>query len=218
MLLFLTTCISDMEIRVPETDNKYIVEGWIEQGGYAHVLVSRSLPYNSTVGIADLFELLVTDAQVTVKCDSGAEEQLLLVEDTMYAVMPIYRGYRIRGETGKSYTLEVRIGDSLFTSSDTLLEPIGPDSLWFIPEPFNDSLGFIHIKLRDPPEPGNYYRIFTKRLGIDDDYTGLSGSLLDDHLFNVTAINFPLIRTGLTTGTADKQFFRRGQQIGRAHV
>ncbi|MFA5815610.1 MAG: DUF4249 family protein [Bacteroidales bacterium] len=212
MLSILTACISDIEIKVPETENTYVIEGWIEQGGFAHVLVSHSLPYNSTIGIADLFELLVTDAQVTVKSDTG-EERLLLVEDTMYTILPVYRGFLLRGETGKDYTLEVKIGDQVFTSTDTLLEPIGPDSLWFSPEAINDSLGYIHMRLKDPPEPGNYYRIFTKRLGIDTDYTGLSGSLLDDHLFNGTAINFPLIRTGITTETGDKHFFRKGQRV-----
>lgn len=212
ILSVLAACVSDIEIKVPESEDNYIVEGWIEQGGFAHVLVSHSFPYNSTIGLADLFDLLVTDAQVTVKGEEG-EERLLLVEDTMYAVIPVYRGYRIRGETGKAYTLEVKVSDHVFTCTDTLMEPIGPDSLWFSPEPLNDSLGYIHIRLEDPPSPGNYYRIFTKRLGIDTDYTGLSGSILDDHLFNGSTINFPLIRTGPSTETADKHFFRKGQRV-----
>jgi hypothetical protein len=213
MFSILTACTSDIKIDVPETGNTYIIEGWIEQGGYAHVLVSHSLPYNSTVGLADLFELLETDAQVTVKSETGTQERLLLVEDTMYTILPVYRGYQVRGETGKAYTLEVRIGDQVFTSTDTLLKPIGPDSLWFSPEPLNDSLGYIHMRLQDPPEPGNYYRIFTKRLGIDDDFVGISANFLDDHFFNGTAISLPLIRSGPTTETPDKHFYRRGQRV-----
>jgi hypothetical protein len=212
MRFFLTACTSDIEIKVPDTSDTYIIEGWIEQGGFARVLVSHSLPYNSTVGLTDLFDLLVTEAQVTVTCDT-TEERLLLVEDTMYTILPVYRGYQVRGETGKSYTLEVKIGDRVFTSTDTMLKPIGPDSLWFSSESVNDSLGYLHMRLADPPALGDYYRIFTKRLGIDTDYAGLSGALLDDHLFNGTAIHFPLIRTGPTTETADKHFFRRGQQV-----
>jgi len=212
MLSILTACVSDIEIKVPETKDTYIIEGWIERGGFAHVLVSHSLPYNSTIGLADLFDLLVTDAQVTVKSDTG-DEKLLLVQDTMYTILPVYRGYLIRGEPGKAYTLEVKIGDRVFTSTDTMLEPVGPDSLWFSAEPLNDSLGYIHMRLRDPPEPGNYYRILAKRLGIDIDYTSLSGNLLDDHLFNGKAINFPLIRFGPLAETPDKHFFRRGQRV-----
>ena len=56
-------------------------------------------------------------------------------------------------------------------------------------------------------------RITAKRIRIDDDYTGLSGSLLDDHLFNGASINFPLIRTGPTANTPDKHFFRKGQRV-----
>ncbi len=212
MLFFLTACMSDIEIEVPDSEGTYIVEGWIERGGYAHVLVSRSIPYNSTIGITDLFDLLVQEARVVVKCDS-TEERLRLVEDTMYAVMPIYRGYRIRGETGKAYTLEVTIGEQVFTCTDTLKVPIRPDSLWYLPEPVHDSLGYIHMRLKDPPEPGNRYRVFTKRLGIDVDYNGITGSMLDDRLFNGTEISFPLIRTGPTTETPDKHFFRLGQRV-----
>jgi len=212
MLFCATGCVSDIEIKVPESTDAIIVEGWIEQGGFAHVLVSRTLPYNSTVGITDLFDLLVTDAEVTVRTDDGAE-RLQLVEDTMYTVLPVYRGFLVRGVTGKAYTLEVKLGDRLFTCTDTLEEPHGPDSLWFSPEPRNDSLGYIHIRIQDPPAPGDFYRIFAKRLGIDTDYTGLSGSLLDDHLFNGSAFHFPLIRTGPTTETPDKHFFRKGQRV-----
>lgn len=212
MQMVLSACTSDIEIKVPETEDSYIIEGWIEQGGYAHVLVSHTLPYNSTVGLADFFDLLVSDAEVTVRSEAGAE-RLLLVQDTMYTVLPIYRGYQIRGETGKAYALEVKIGDRIFTAADTLMEPIGPDSLWFSPESQNDSLGYIHIQIRDPLSPGNYYRVFAKRLGIDVDYNGLSGSLLDDHLFNGLAFNFPLIRSGISTDTGDKHFFRRGQRV-----
>lgn len=210
--MWLSACSSNIDITVPETDDTYIVEGWIEQGGFAKVMVSHSLPYNTSAGLADLFNLLISEARVTLKC--GAEsERLQLVQDTMYAVIPIYRGFIIKGETGKAYTVEVNIGDHLFTCTDTLKVPAGPDSLWFIPEPTNDSLGYIHIRLHDPPTPGNFYRIFAKRLGLDLDYSGMSGSLLDDRMFNGTTINFPLIRTGPETDTGDKHFFRRGQRV-----
>ena len=212
MLPLLTACISDIEIPVPRTVDAIVVEGWIEQGGCARVLVSHSLPYNSTIGMADLFDLLVTDAEVTIRSDT-LEEELVLVQDTMYTILPIYRGYSIRGISGKAYTLEVRIGDRTFTCSDTLLSPIGPDSLWFKPEPLNDSLGYVHIRIPDPPAPGNFYRIFAKRLGIDDDYVPVAGSLLDDHLFNGTSVNFPLIRKGPSTEYGDRHFFRRGQRV-----
>ncbi len=212
ILAAMPACVSDLDIKVPSTDERYIVEGWIELGGYAHVMVSRSLPYNSTVGTADLFNLLVDEAQVKIKCEN-TEERLMLVEDTMYSILPIYRGYRIRGEVGKSYTLEVKVGDQTFTSADNLLDPIGPDSLWFSPEALNDSLGYIHIRIKDPPAPGNYYRIFTKRLGLDIDYNGISIGALDDHLFNGTTFSFPMIRSGPSTNTADGHFFRKGQRV-----
>ncbi len=212
MLVLMPACISDLDLNVPEGDDQIIVEGWIEQGGYAHVLVSHTKPYNSTAGLADLLDLIVTDAQVTVKCGDAAEK-LLLVEDTMYAIVPVYRGFSIRGEPGRIYTLEVKVGDRLFTSTDTLPGPIGPDSVWFLPETAGDSLGFIHIRLEDPPRQGNYYRFFAKRLGIDLDYNGLSGALLDDHFFNGETIHFMLVRTGPTNTGADKYFFRKGQRV-----
>jgi len=41
----------------------------------------------------------------------------------------------------------------------------------------------------------------------------MSGSLLTDHMFNGTSFHFPLIRSGITTDTGDKHFFRRGQKV-----
>jgi hypothetical protein len=204
--------MSDMEVDVPPSESEYVVEGWIEQGGGARVLVSHTLPYNRTIGLADLFDLLVTDARVTLT--SGDEkEDLQLVEDTMYTVLPVYRGFSIKGKSGAAYSIEVQIGDRIFTCTDTLGDPIGPDSVWFNPEPLNDSLGYVHIRLKDPPGLGNYYRIFTKRVGIDDDYRPVAGSLLDDRLFDGSAIHFPLIRKGTDTEYGDGHFFRRGQTV-----
>ncbi len=212
ILAGVTGCISDLEISPPETSQAYIVEGYIDLGGYPRVLVSRSLKFNSTIGTADLFDLLVTDAQVTVR--SGNEEEVLsLVKDTMYAVIPVYRGFRIRGETGGVYSLEVKVGNRVFTSTDTLLAPIRPDSLWFEPEPGIPGSGLIHMRLSDPPEPGNFYRLVAKRLGIDDDYQNLSGNLLDDRLFSGKSINYPLIRTESSILNIEDAFFREGQTV-----
>jgi len=205
-------CISDIDIQPTEKESLYVVEGWIEQGGYAHVLITHTVDNTSTIGLADLFELIVSDAQVTLRTDDE-EELLLLVKDTMYTAIPIYRGFKIVGEIGKSYTLEVKIGDQLFTSTDNLLAPVRPDSLWFIPEPGKNGGGIIHVSLTDPPEYGNYYRLVAKRLGIDDDYSNLSGNILDDHLFNGKVINFPVIRSGASLQEMDDSFFYPGQTV-----
>ncbi|MFA6126628.1 MAG: DUF4249 family protein [Bacteroidales bacterium] len=205
-------CVSDIDIQPKDTEPVYVIEGWIEQGNFPRVLVSRSLPYSSTAGLADLFDLLVSDAEVTVT--SGSEKEVLsLVKDTMYAELPIYRGFSIRGEIGKAYNVEVKIGDKVYTSTDTILKPVRPDSVWYKPEPQDRKLGIIHVSLTDPPEPGNFYRIFYKRLGLDMDYISIIGNMHDDQLFNGTQIDFLLNRTALGITRPEDVFFHEGETV-----
>jgi len=131
----------------------------------------------------------------------------------MYTVLPIYRGYTLKGETGKAYTIEVKIGDLVFTSTDTLLAPVKLDSAWYCPEPNYPDQGLIHVGLTDPPEPGHCYRIFYKRLGLDTDYMSITGNMLDDRLFNGTSIEFFVIRTGFGISHPEDAFFRKGQTV-----
>lgn len=207
-----SSCVSDIDIEGSDQDPLYVIEGWIEQDGFPHVLVTQTTPYNSIIGLADLFEVIVTDAQVTLRTDNE-EEMLTQVRDTMYTVIPIYRGFRIKGEIGKAYTLEVRVGDHFFTSTDTMRSPVSPDSLWFIAEPGKEGGGVIHLSLTDPEEKGNYYRFVAKRLNKDDDYLNLSGNILDDHLFNGKTIHFPLIRSGSNIQDLEGGFFYPGQIV-----
>jgi len=195
-----------------DADPVYVVEGWIEQNNYPRVMVSRTYPYQTVAGLADLYDLLVSDAQVIVS--SGNEREILsLVKDTMYTVLPIYRGYHLRGEIGKVYTLEVRIGNQIFTSTDTLLQPVNIDSAWFCPEPGLDHKGLIHASLTDPPEPGHCYRFLYKRLGMDDDYLGTMGTVLDDKLFNGTTIECILLRSGLSIDQPLDSYFSDNQTV-----
>lgn len=208
----LTSCVSDIDIQLPDQEPLYVVEGWMEQGGFPHVIISETMNFNSKHGIADLFELVITDAEVTLKTHQD-EEKLKLVQDTMYTILPIYRGYRIRGEVGQAYTLEVKLYGKTYTSTDTIQPPVPIDSLWFIPEPGKNGKGNIHMSFQDPQAPGNFYRLVTKRLGKDLDYYNVSGNILGDHLFNGKKVQFPLVKTLSNVYDEENEFFGPGETV-----
>ncbi len=82
-----------------------------------------------------------------------------------------YQGKNIIGEINGVYELSILVDNNLITSETTILEPIAIDSLWFeaLSED-HDSIGFIHGVFDDPPELGNYFRVFTKSKGRDSSY------------------------------------------------
>jgi len=211
-LLWISGCQSDLDISLPESEPVYVVEGWIEQDNFPRVLISETMGFDNTIGTADLYSIVNTDAQVRLKTEND-EELLSLVKDTMYTELPIYRGYRIKGEIGKSYTIEVKLGDKVFTSTDTIQQEIPIDSIWFQAEGGRDGDGNIHIIFTDPPELGQYYRIMAKRLGLDPDYTNLSANIVGDNLFNGQEIQLPLIRTISPLELDPNRHFSPGQTV-----
>jgi hypothetical protein len=212
MLLFIAGCISDVELDIPDQEVKHVVEGWIEQDGFPRVIISETMNFNTSHGLADIFDLLITDAQVRIK--TGDDEELLsIVQDTMYTVLPIYRGFRIKGEVGKEYTIEVRIDDHIYTSTDVIMPPVEIDSLWFIPEPGKNNRGNVHLSFTDPPQAGNFYRLVAKRVGLDDDFYNVSGNILGDFLFNGKKLQFPLVRSTSNVYDEDDEYFGPGETV-----
>jgi len=183
LALSLPGCISDIALDPMEGRTRYVIEGEIDCGSHARVLISRTQPFFSIFGTSDLAGLVVDDAQVFLS-DGDTSEQLLFVIDTFYTDLPIYRSFRMRGEAGKIYKLTVRIGEEEYVAIDTIRKAIRPDTIRAVPSDGNDSLYFLHYRITDPPEYGNCYSISLKRTGKDDDFMNAPMVLFHDELFN----------------------------------
>ena len=103
-------CNEDLDM---EGDNAscLVVEGWIEDGGFPVVMLTRSLPVTTEYqSMDDLSDYMLRWARVTV---SNGEDSVVLTGkyDRGYFPLFIYTTSRMRGEAGKEYTLTVEYRD-----------------------------------------------------------------------------------------------------------
>jgi hypothetical protein len=107
------------------------------------------------------------------------------------------------GITGKTYQLKIELNGKTYTSTTSILPSVPMDSLVFSPE-IGDSLGRIKSKWQEPPQPGNCYRWFTKRVGKDDVYLSQFRSVTDDKFINGKEFEFRFSRGRVPNSQAEE--------------
>jgi hypothetical protein len=216
-LPLLYSCERDIEVKLPTPEEKIVVEGWIEQDQYPMVLLTKNSPYFAQMDSAQIVEMIITDAIVTVS-DGDSSEVLQLALDANYFPPFVYKGHHLKGAINKTYTLTVEAEGKVLTAQTTILPPIPLDTVWFKVEPQKDSLGYLWATISDPPVLGNCYRLFTKRLHRDNRYFPILGSVYEDSFFNGQTLTFSMNR-GIANLTADNMddpettYFKKGDTI-----
>ncbi|MBA3704743.1 MAG: DUF4249 domain-containing protein [Bacteroidetes bacterium] len=185
-IALLTGCEEDINLSIIGGDRKIVIEGSIENGEVATVIVTRNSPLSQTV---DFSKILVTDAQVFVS-DGTVTEQLIFAVDSTASIPFIYEGNSIIGMPGKTYYLTVIADGQTFTATTTIPAPVALDSVWWIPQPPEDSLGFAWGHLSEPVGVGNAYRWLAKRATKDRRYIAPFGATFDDKYIDGKSFDF----------------------------
>ena len=197
-----SSCQKEIELDIPEYTPKLVVEGWIENGQYPIVLLTRSSSFfshlDSTYFIDSLF---VKDALVVVSDGVVYDTLKFTLDFNAYLnnswPMIYYKGSKILGAENGSYTLHIEADNKVINGNAFIPKKVGFDSLYWMPDPAveGDTLGLIYAVLSDPPNEKNYYRIFAKRLGKDYNFISVTGSLIDDvYIDGKPSFTFNIIR------------------------
>lgn len=177
-------CDDDFDLRNEES--RLVMEGWIEDGGYPVVIVTRSLAVSTEEQqLSDLGDYIVRWAKVTVS--DGTESVVLTGKyDKGYFPPYIYTTGRLRGEAGKQYTVSVEYGDYYATAKTTI--PAVPEYCTFRVEPceHSDTLYQIKATFRDNPAEKNYYQLFSRVGTTSRQYLASYLGSLDDAVLDVT--------------------------------
>lgn len=174
----------------PEGEERLVVEGWIDAGGFPIVMVTTSVPTSTEYqSIDDQKNHLVRHAKVTFS--DGATSVILTGMDNKRYFPPfIYTTSDLRGVAGKTYTLKVEYKGMTATASTTIPASVPLDSLWCVPSA--DDKGKYNIKARfsDPEASEDYYRLFVKVVGKDSSYVAsYMGCMSDSDLLRPAEIN-----------------------------
>ncbi len=199
-----------------EEDQQYVVEGYIEEGEGSmptYVMVTKSLPYLSTIGPEQLANIFVKNANVTVNdgektvtlvqlCLNELPEELRrqalellgLNPDSSSVNICLYVDIlqQLNKKQGGKYDLNVDIDGYNLSATTTIPNyvPLYDPHFEEPPGEPSDTLAALWFKIKDPAGP-NYYRYLT----TGDEGDGLLApfqSTTDDSFFDGKEFDFPL--------------------------
>jgi hypothetical protein len=245
IMIFLTTVLlmSCEENYIPETSvsqQEIVVEGYIEYGEGAnptYVLLTRSIPFISTIKSDQFTSLFVRKATVSVfdgvknvnltevcldqippELKKEVYDVLGLNPDSTSSNICVYADLfdQIKREPGRKYDLSVTVDGKVITATTTIPQYIPIyDFKWKEPpgKP-RDTLAELNVKINDPKGIKNYYRYFTSTLG--GPLIPPFGSVTDDAIFDGKEFEFPLQRAQRRGSGFDPETFglyKRGDSI-----
>jgi len=155
-LLLLISCEKVIDLKLQDTDIKYVVEGVItNEPGVCKVTLTQSKPFyenNQFPGISG--------AIVTVKDND--------VKFSLPETQPgVYETNLIRGTPGHVYQLSVNINGYVFTASSKMPLPVLLDTLYVSNGPFGE-FKFATVGYNDPAGIRNNYRFVQYLNGVKD--------------------------------------------------
>ena len=212
-VVLLAACHPEPDLGVIPYEQKLVIDGAIEDKGFARIFLSYSASYFQPIDSANIIDLVVGTAKVTVS-NGTTSEILTLRRDNNYFPPYIYESTEIRGEVGKTYTLTVDLKGQRYTASTTIPPPARFDKLWFEDTPDKDSLGYLYGSIADDPNTANYYRIFTERVHTDTKYIPIYLSTVGDQYFNGQTFTFSMLRGPESfTNIDDDLYFQKGDTV-----
>jgi hypothetical protein len=178
IIFSMTGCEKDIDVDIPATDTKLVVEGAVENGENPFVFITNTLNYFGTITTDELIKSVVLDATVTVS-DGNLTDTMKLAPSGVQPLVIYYKAQKMKGEVGKTYSLKIQWKGNTYTSSTYIPTPVKLDSIWFRPME-NDTLGYIWANFNEPPGTGNAYRWFAKRMTKDKRFLPTFGSAFED--------------------------------------
>ena len=200
-----------------KNDNQYkaqvAVDAWIEDGDFPYVFLTSTTQYESVIDSSVYFDVVLTRAKVTVTCE-GKSEVLILFRNKKYFPQHFYRGNEMRGEVGKTYSLEIILNGDTITSKTTIPSKVEMQKVWYKNDSIDTTKGYIWVGVNDPASEVNNYRAFTKIVNHQYQYVATHLSVLEDTPFNGKYMEFPLYK-GLESNTDNKFDYRfsRGDTV-----
>jgi hypothetical protein len=212
LFCILTCCRKDVTPKLPEYQQKVVIEGAIETGSGSVVLLSWSVPYFGDFDYSTPEKAFIKGAFVTITDGYKTDTLKELDPKTGY----FYVGTKLIGVEGRTYTLKVKVDDKTFETSTRILAPAPLDSLYF-KSVVRDSLGFIWQTFSEPTGLGDCYRWFAKRLGRDLFYAAPFNSVFEDKFVDGKTFDFGYDRGRQpnSQGTPDPEegFYKKGDTV-----
>lgn len=160
----LSACQKEIEVQLPNYNKKLVIEGYIENGEYPMVILTRSIAnFNNFTIDTFLQKVLVQDAKVYVYSSKGEEELLTFQLDARSPLGFAYVGKTFKGAVGTNYRLEIEWQDNIYKAQTSILEPFSLDSIRLNTRGIEfDSNATLRVFFTDDKNKNDYYQFFVK--------------------------------------------------------
>jgi hypothetical protein len=220
LAMFFVACEEEFIPDTGDFEPQIVVEGYIEAGPGQlppYVILTRSIPFTSTINPAEFSELFVHNAMVQVVsgadtvqlielCLSNLPPEFLEIAAELLGISASDSGVdfcvytdltgAMMGEIGGVYELLIEVEGEQITAVTTIPPHVALDSVWFEPAPgINPNLMEMRCRINDPAELTSFYRYFT---GVNSSgFVAGFNSVIDDEFFSGQEFEFPLLRAPL---------------------
>ncbi len=210
--LSFSACEKVLDIDLPAGVDGIVFEGYIENGTFPYLIITRSSNYFSPIetAIEAIANSIVAADSVFIEVDGvrdtlhqtclldlPVEQQALALELLGFESFPpgldlcIYLNLGITGELGKTYKLTAWVEGEKYQATTSIEQQVYLDSLWFKDELPIDSFGSIWCSLTDPVATTDFYYMWTENLTQGKPMTPVdNGASFGDRLFNGETIEF----------------------------
>ncbi|MDR1682436.1 MAG: DUF4249 domain-containing protein [Candidatus Symbiothrix sp.] len=159
LLFSLFACNEDRAIAFVDYEPKIVVEGSIETGESPIVMLSWSASFEQPLDTFSLLKQVIRSAKVSVS-DGEQTETLTLGVNHDYIPPYTYYGSRLKGETGKTYRLEIEYRSGLISAETTIPAAAPLDSCRFVKNAPNDTTGYVRICFKNRSDV--FYQVATR--------------------------------------------------------
>jgi hypothetical protein len=190
-ILVVTSCQKVIKLKLNNAPPQMVIEANVtDQDGPQYVYISKSVPFTSTNNFP-----AVSDATIVLNDNSGSQYSYSEINPGVYVL------YSYKGVYGKTYTLTVEIGDTLYTAQSTMPAAAVPlDSITDKPNVIGkSSLRTVTVYYQDPPALGNQY-LFTLYVNSEQSGTIFTN---DDSFTNGRYVSQDLFQTDIDINPSD---------------
>ncbi|MGE6354162.1 DUF4249 domain-containing protein [Flavobacterium sp. NPDC079362] len=196
-ILFLFTLVavscSKDDFSEKSIESKIVVEGWIEEGDYAQVLLSSSIPVTDAIDSTNVLNHVIRSAKITIS--DGETSEVLRVKNDKNRVPPfVYFGSTLMGEAGKEYSIKIEYLNRVVQAVTTIPKSVKLKSAEYIKKNAADTTGYIFVKFDDPVNEKNYYQIATKIDKEEPVFVPVFYGNLDDKNFKESSVTVQVNR------------------------
>jgi len=184
-VLMFSACDEDLYV---DTEPELILEGWIEDGGYPFVTLTRNIPVIQEVQSFDnMYDYVIRWAKISVS-DGDTTVILSGKYDPNYFPPYYYTSIYLKGQAGKTYRIEASYNSHNLQAKTTIPAKADIDS-FSVEKTSSEQKYLIKAHFKNPSKPVQYYKCFTRT--TDQNYPIYLSSLIgcfDGHLLPEQAV------------------------------